>query len=86
LIDVHKKTDNEFNVIVEYKGVKTEHNVTLNDEYHQKLTNGKITKEELIKRSFEFLLKRESNQSILRSFDLPVINRYFPEYESQIAE
>ena len=33
---------------------------------------------------FEFLLARESNTSILSRFDLPVISRYFPEYESKI--
>jgi hypothetical protein len=30
-------------------------------------------------------LKRESNTSILRSFDLSVIARYFPEYEHEIS-
>jgi len=39
----------------------------------------------LIEKSFEFLLERESNTSILRSFDLPVIQRYFPEYERAIG-
>jgi hypothetical protein len=33
---------------------------------------------------FEFLLQRESNTSILSSFELPVIGRYFPEYEDEI--
>ena len=38
----------------------------------------------LVKRSFEFLLAREPNTSILREFDLSTIERYFPEYSSQI--
>jgi hypothetical protein len=38
----------------------------------------------LVEKSFRFLLDRESNTSILRSFDLPVIGRYFPEYERVI--
>lgn len=42
--------------------------------------------EVLIEKSFEFLLDRESNTSILSTFDLPVIARYFPEYESKIRE
>ena len=85
MIEVEKKDKDEFKVIVTYEGVNTEHNVSLDDAYYQKLTGGKITKEELIKRSFEFLLMRESNQSILSSFDLSVINRYFPEYEDEIS-
>ena len=34
----------------------------------------------LIKKSFEFLLERESNESILREFNLETIETYFPEY------
>ncbi len=61
--------------------VTTTHIVTLSGDYYQKLTGGKHTPGELIKKSFEFLLEREPNTSILRSFGLPVIGRYFPEYE-----
>jgi hypothetical protein len=39
----------------------------------------------LVKESFHFLLEREPKESILRSFDLTVIGRYFPAYERQIA-
>ena len=38
----------------------------------------------LVRRSFEFLLVREPKESILASFGLSVIGRYFPEYESEI--
>ncbi|MDX2343195.1 MAG: hypothetical protein QNL12_05390 [Acidimicrobiia bacterium] len=40
----------------------------------------------LVEKSFEFLLERESNTSILSSFELPVIDRYFPEYETTITK
>jgi hypothetical protein len=62
----------------------TVHSVTVTPEYLQKLTGGGASAEMLIEKSFEFLLERESNTSILRSFDLPVIQRYFPEYERTI--
>jgi len=39
--------------------------------------------EDLVKRSFEFLLEREPPGSILKSFDLAVIQRYFPEYDRE---
>jgi hypothetical protein len=42
--------------------------------------------EELIEASFVFLLERESKESILRKFELPVIERYFPDYPARIAE
>jgi len=40
--------------------------------------------EELVRRSFEFLLAREPKESILRNFNLSVIQRYFPEYDTAI--
>jgi hypothetical protein len=39
---------------------------------------------DLVKRSFEFLLAREPNTSILRDFDLSTIERYFPEFRREI--
>jgi hypothetical protein len=40
---------------------------------------------DLVRRSFEFLLEREGNTSILREFDLSTIERYFPEYAREIV-
>jgi hypothetical protein len=37
--------------------------------------------EGLVSRSFDFLLEREPPDSILPSFDLSLILRYFPEYD-----
>ncbi len=84
MIEVKKRTDNEFLVTVSDEGTRTEHIVTLDDAYYEDLTGGKITREELIKRAFQFLLERESNQSILSKFNLKVINTYFPEFEHEI--
>ncbi len=86
MIEVKKKNEGEFIVIVGEENSKTEHNVELDNEYYQKLTGGKITKEELIKKSFEFLLERESNESILSRFNLKIIKGYFPKYEEEIKK
>ena len=51
-----------------------------------KLTQGCATPEQLVEASFAFLLEREPKESILRSFELPVIARYFPEYERRIGD
>ena len=64
----------------------TSHKVTVQPDYAQKLTSGTISTVDLIHQSFEFLLAREPNTSILRSFDLSVIARYFPEYEREISK
>jgi hypothetical protein len=38
----------------------------------------------LVEETFDFLLEREPKESILRSFDLSVVSRYFPEFEHEI--
>jgi len=74
-----------FEVVVE-KNTTTTHRVTVARSYYEKLTNERVAPEVLLEKSFRFLLERESNTSILRSFDLSVINRYFPEYEKTIRD
>ena len=85
MIRVTKKDESTYSVTVEAATI-TRHTVTLSPPDHVRLTDGKISPEVLVERSFEFLLEREPNTSILGSFDLPVIGRYFPEYESEIGK
>ena len=83
-ITVEKINESTFMVTVVDR-TTTSHEVSVQADYVQKLTNGRISNEALVKKSFEFLLEREANTSILRSFDLSVIARYFPEYEREIS-
>ena len=85
MITVQPIDKNTFRVTVESRTTTT-HTVTLSPSYYETLTGKRITPEVLVKKSFEFLLERESNTSILRSFELPVISRYFPEYETTIKK
>lgn len=71
--------------VVEDKSTST-HTVEVENNYYQKLTGGKITPEDLVIKSFKFLLQREPKEMIMSKFDLPVISRYFQEYESKIME
>ena len=83
MITVKAIDSSTFEVTVE-SGTTTAHKVTVKPSYHEKLTDKRVTPAVLVEKSFEFLLDRESNTSILRSFDLPVIGQYFPEYENVI--
>ncbi len=85
MIEVNKITDKQFNVVVTETRTTT-HKVTVKPSYYQKLTGGNVPAETLVEKSFEFLLEREPNTSILSDFDLSVINRYFPEYEHTIQK
>jgi hypothetical protein len=39
----------------------------------------------LVKRAFEFLLRREPAEQILKSFALRDVTRYFPEFDEEMA-
>ena len=84
-ISVEKLDESTFDVTVEGTSVTT-HRVTVQSSYADKLTGGRIQTDKLVELSFKFLLERESNTSILRRFDLPVIASYFPEYEQAIRK
>jgi hypothetical protein len=84
MITVEKMDERTFKVTIE-NGTTTIHTVTVDPSYRRKLTGDRVSAEDLVKKSFEFLLERESNTSILPKFDLPVIQRYFSEYEGTIA-
>lgn len=58
--------------------------VFLDKDYYQKLTGGKRKPEELVHRSFLFLLQREAKTAILRSFNLHEISYYYSKYEEEI--
>jgi hypothetical protein len=62
--------------------VTTTHLVIVTDLIHESLTNLAISKEELVTKSFGFLLEREPNTSILSQFKIEEISKYFPDYES----
>lgn len=62
------------------------HTVRVRETYYQRLTNGDVSPEELVRESFAFLLEREPAASILTEFELPLIERYFPEYEATISQ
>jgi hypothetical protein len=85
MITVKTIDSTNFEVIVE-GNTTTTHRVTVTHSYYQKLTNNRVTPEMLVETSFKFLLERESNTSILSRFDLPIIERYFPEYEETIKD
>ena len=74
-----------FGVQVAEPNGQTRHSVTLSQQDFQRIAEGKqTTPEELVRKSFEFLLEREPKHQILRQFDLPAIVRYFPEYPTEI--
>jgi hypothetical protein len=61
----------------------TTHEVSVDRDTLDDLAPG-TPPEDLVRASFEFLLEREPRESIMRSFDLPIIGRFFADYPDEI--
>ncbi len=86
-VEEQQKGDpSQFCVTVTEGSSRTQHIVTVAKSYRDHLAGPEISTGQLVRKSFEFLLAREPKESILRSFDLRVISRYFPEYEQEIRK
>ena len=82
-ISIKKNTNDVFQVTVA-DSMTTTHEVTVNDQSLTDLTENKMTKTQLLEFSFNFLLDREPNTSILSSFDISVISKYFSDYRVEV--
>ena len=82
-ISIEKRNDNVFEVTVA-DSVTTTHTVTVTDQRLTDLTDNNTTKTQLLEFSFNFLLDREPNTSILSSFDINVISKYFSDYRDEV--
>jgi len=73
-------------VTVDQGGERTTHGVSVKKADAERWARGTETSDiqDLVLRSFEFLLEREPAGSILKTFDLATIQRYFPEYDRLI--
>jgi hypothetical protein len=65
-------------------GGPTRHTVSVSAAEFGRFDRDATDPERLVRASFDFLLERESATSILRSFELSVIERYFPDYPREI--
>ena len=74
-----------FEVKVSDSRSETVHEVTVARAELDRLAEPGESGSQFIRRCFEFLLEREPKESIMRSFDISVIKKYFPDFEREIA-
>lgn len=74
-----------YQVTVTEGGSRTSHQVSVSPADAERYAPGTPV-ERLLEASFAFLLEREPKESILSRFDLPVVERYFPEYPRTIRQ
>jgi hypothetical protein len=83
-IEVTHRSGSTYDVTVEDAGSSTTHEVTVWPSDVARYAPGALP-EDLLHASFIFLLEREPKEAILARFELPIIERYFPDYPSHIA-
>jgi hypothetical protein len=75
-----------FSVVVhDEHGSDASYHVTVSADEWERFGAPYDSREQLVEASFRFLIEREPNESILRSFELGAIERYFPDYPRTIA-
>jgi hypothetical protein len=83
-IDVTQQSSTSFLVTVDDGNGQTAHEVTVMPSDVERYAPGS-TPEELLEAAFQFLLAREPKEAILQRFELPVIERYFPEFAAAMG-
>jgi hypothetical protein len=88
MIDVTCTSDSDpltFDVTVKESDGSSRHQVTMSRDTAARLA-GSHAPEACIEAAFRFLLDREPKESIMGRFDVTVISRYFPEFESALPD
>lgn len=76
----------EFAVEVREGRGSSRHTVTLDPALLARLTAGRpVGAEAFVEAVFAFLLEREPKESIMSRFDVSIVARYFPEFETEIG-
>ena len=82
-IRVESLSSDEFSVILEM-GNNLRFVVFLSDDYYKNLTLLRIDKKGLVEFPISFLLQRLTADSIRHVFDVSLICKHFPEFESEV--
>lgn len=83
-IDITHESGDAYIVEVRESGGSTRHRVTVPAGDLSRYGGG-ASAETLLEESFRFLLEREPKEAILPSFEISVIERYFPAYPDAIG-
>jgi len=89
-IQVFKKTEDasmwEYTVLLGHESRDVGFLVKITRQHWEDLTDGRESPEQLIKKCFRFLLKKQSKYSIVRSFDLQEVHKSFPDFKDEMKK
>ena len=75
-----------FSVAIDEAGSRSTHQVTLSRRDHRELGVETESPDQFVRRCIEWLLERESKESILSRFDIREISHYFPPFREEIRK
>ena len=82
--EARNKESVQFSVVLALGDNDHEYDVTLPIPYYEKIAKRACTEKEFVEKAFRFLLEHESPDMILSSFEIPLIQSYFPNFEKEI--
>ena len=89
-IQISKKSERaaewEYAVLLGHESDDIGFLVKIERQHWEELTSARVTPENLIKKSFRFLLQKQSKYSIPQTFNLRDIQRRFPEYVEHVTK
>ena len=71
----------KFQVVIQ-ASTTTQHTAKVSDQILNEFTFDKLSKEQFVKKSFLFLLKKEPNASIMGNFNIEEIESFVPEFRN----
>ena len=83
MIKISQSGNDIFEVVV-VGDTTTCHEVIVTDKVLLELTNNLVSKKDLLDFSFNFLLRKEPNTSIMTSFEISIIGQFFKEYKNEV--
>ena len=81
MLNITQIDNDTFNVVVRGKTI-TSHVVKVSNQVLTEFTFDKMSKEQFVKKSFLFLLKKEQNTSIQGDFNIEEIENFFPDFRN----
>lgn len=73
-----------FDVRVDEGSGETRHSVTMYRYDFERMAPDECSPQQCVEAAFRFLLDREPKEAIMARFDIAVIPRFFPEFETEL--
>lgn len=85
IIKIRKKNCCDYWIVVCDSGSEKKFKVTLTDVYYDRLTGGKILKEELLENCFNYFVENDILGNLNKKFALRKIGERFPDFEKDMS-